>query len=352
MPLPLPGFGDIASRGASVFEQELPGVDARNPNTQATVYTRVLEIEFWELWFYLAYITRELFVTTAFDYLSDHASIWGVPRNAATPSIGNLIVAGTVNAPIPAGTIFSFGGSNITYISTAEVFIGLAGTASVPVEAQVDGAAGNLAAGSVLTITSPIDQINPQTATVDASGLAGGNDIEAIDSWRARILAEIRQKPMGGAQNDYVDWAKRALTDVEYVNPVPLMFGLGTVGVPFLMAGPAVPTAAQMAVVQAYLMSVRPVTAQPTAIAGTLNPIDVTLHLNPDTPTIRSAATTALQYFFLQSAQLGGTTYYSRLDNAISAGDGEYSHELIAPTADVVAPSQLAMNVLGSVMFQ
>ncbi len=352
MPLPLPASGDIAARGAAVFEQELPGIDARTPNTLATAYTRVLELEFFELWFYLAYIVRELFVTTAEDYLADHASIWNVPRDQATGAVGNVLVSGTVGASFPSGVVFSRPGSNITYISTASAAADSTGTASVPVQAQVTGAAGNVAAGTQLTISSPVENFNPQLGTVDPNGIAGGADIEQIETWRGRILAQIRQKPMGGALNDYVQWAEAALTDVTYVNPVGSMFGLGTVGVPFLMGGPAVPTSAQVAIVQAYLDIVRPVTAQVTALAGALNPINIILHLNPDTAAIRTAATTALQYFFLQSAQLGAITYYSRLNNAISAGDGEFSHELIAPTADVAAPNALTMNVLGTVTFQ
>jgi uncharacterized phage protein gp47/JayE len=158
---------------------------------------------------------------------------------------------------------------------------------------------------------------------------------------------------MGGALNDYIVWAEAALTDVEYVSPIANMFGLGTVGVPFLMAGPVGPSAAEIATVQAYLTdpSRKPATAQVTALAGVLNPINITIHLNPDTTVIRAAATTALQYFFLQSAQIGATTYVSRLNNAISSGDGEYSHELLAPAADVPAPSNITMNVLGTVAF-
>ena len=350
--MPLPAAGEIASRGAAVFEEVLPGIDARSPNTLATTYTRVLELEFWEIWFYMAYLGRELFVTTAQDYLPVHASIWNVPRNQPVAAAGNVIVSGTVGAPVPAGVVFSLSGSNITWTSTAATTVSGSGSVSVPVVASVTGVAGNLAPSTQLTISSPVAQISPQIGTVDANGLAGGEDIEDIESWRARILAAIRRKPMGGALNDYVEWAQAALTDVEYVNPVPLMFGPGSVGVPFLMAGPAIPTATQIAAVQSYLDQERPVTAEVTALAAKLNPIDVTLHLNPDTTETRAAAQLALQYFFLQSAQIGGTTYYSRLNNAVSDGDGEYSHEMISPTADVPAPDQLTMNVLGVVAFQ
>lgn len=351
MPMPMPAPGDIASRAAAVFEQEFPGIDARTPNTIATTYSRVNELTIFDLYLYIAYLGRELFVTTAVDYLPDHAAIWNVPQNQPTGAAGNVIVAGVVGKPFPAGAIFSRPGSNITYISTAAVNIGSGGTASVPVQAQVTGSAGNVVAGVVLTLTSPVAYINPQSGTVDSNGLTGGLDLEETEDWRARILAVIGQRPMGGALNDYTEWAEAALTDVEYVSPVPNMFGLGTVGVPFLMAGPAAPTTEEIGVVQSYINTVRPVTAQVTVMAGVLSPVAVTLHLNPDTTAIRGAATTAIQYFFMQSAAIGATTYLSRLNNAISAGDGEYSHELITPTADVPAPSNISMNVMGAVNF-
>lgn len=349
----MPAPGDIAARGAAVFEQALPGIDARTPNTVATTITRLNELTIFDLYLYIAYLGRELFVTTAVDYLPDHAAVWGVPQNQPSAAAGNVIVSGQVGKPFPAGAVFSAPGSSVTYVSTTAVIIGPAGTASVPVQAQVTGSAGDVAAATVLTLTSPVAYINPQTGTVDSNGLTGGEDLESTESWRARILAVIRQRPMGGALNDYTEWAQAALSGVQYVNPVANMFGLGTVGVPFLMAGPAVPSTEEIGVVQAYLdqPSVKPVTAQVTALAGQLNPVDIALHLNPDTTATRGAATTALQYFFLQSAAIGGTTYFSRLNSAISSGDGEYSHEMIAPTADVAAPSNLAMNVLGTVTF-
>ncbi|WP_298283130.1 baseplate J/gp47 family protein [Acidocella sp.] len=352
MALPFPSSGDIASRGAAVFEENLAGIDARTPNAVATTVTRVNEMTIFDLYFYLAYIQRELMVTTAEDYLPQHASIWGVPRNQATAAAGNVVVQGGANAAFPAGAVFSRAGSNITYVSTSAVTLSGAGSASVPVVAQVSGAAGDVTAGATLTLTNPIADIYPQTGVVDANGITGGGDIEDIESWRARILLQIRKRPMGGALQDYTEWAETALTDVAYVNPVPVMFGPGTVGVPFLMAGPTVPTAAQVASVQAYLDSVRPVTATVTAIAGALNPVNFVLHLSPDTTETRAAAQAALQYYFLQSAALGGTTYFSAWNNAVSSGDGETYHEAISPTADVAAPNAVTMNVLGTVTFQ
>jgi uncharacterized phage protein gp47/JayE len=149
---------------------------------------------------------------------------------------------------------------------------------------------------------------------------------------------------------DYTAWAEAALSGVAYVQTVPNNTGLGTVGVWFAMAGPAAPTTAEVSAVQAYIDTVRPVTAAVTVMAATLVPVNVTLHLNPDTPAIRAAATAALQLSFAQDAAIGGTVYVSRLDNAISSSDGEYSHERSLPAADV-AMSNGQLPVLGTVTF-
>jgi uncharacterized phage protein gp47/JayE len=354
MPWPVPAPADIADRGAAVFESTpgLEGIDARSPNTVATAYVRVVGMAAEDLYLYQAYLARELFVDTAVDFLPVHAAMWGVPQLQPTAAAGNVLVAGAVGAPVPIGVNFTSAGNQI-YLSTAAVNIGSGGTVLVPVAATVKGSAGNLAAGSVLTITSPVANIYPQKGTVDSNGLSGGEDLEDPEDWRARILEKIRITPMGGAAADYVAWAQDALTNVKYVNPVPRMFGLGTVGVVFAMVGPAIPSSGEVSTVQAYLDVVAPVTAEVTALAATFNAVNVSLHLNPDTTLIRAAATVALQLSFLQDAQIGGTTEFSRLDAAVASSDGEYSHDMLVngAQADVPAPSQLAMNVLGTVSF-
>jgi uncharacterized phage protein gp47/JayE len=351
MPWPVPAPGDIAGRGAAIFEQALPGIDARSPNTVATVYTRVNDMSLQDLYLFQAYIARELFPNTAVDYLWLHAAEWNVPQNQPAGAIGNVLVKGQVGAPFPVGATFS-SPSNQIYVSTGSVNVGTDGNASVPVQASVKGSAGNLAAGTVLTLTSPVANIAPQTGTVDSNGLTGGEDLEDIEDWRARILERIRATPMGGADPDYIQWAQAALTNVKYVLPVRRMFGLGTVGVVIAMAGPALASPDDVATVEAYINNgKRPVTADVTVLAATFNPVNVTLHLNPDTTAIRAAATAALQLSFVQDALIGATTYLSRLNNAVSSADGEFSHEMTLPAADVPAPTQIAMNVLGTVSF-
>jgi len=253
---------------------------------------------------------------------------------------------------VPEGVVFSLPGSTITYASTASVTIGSTGSASLPVVASQTGTAGNLAAGTGLTITSPVPGLTSQTGTVDPNGLTGGANLEALSSWRSRILAQIQNEPSGGNFNDYVKWALAASANVSLAACPPSACGGGVVSVVIFGPNLTVASPALVATVQAYINAQRPVTANVTVYAGTLNPVNVTLHLNPNTPTIQAAASAALALSFEQDATIGGTSYLSRLSNAVSSSDGEYSHELIAPAADVVAPSLFALNTLGTVTFQ
>jgi uncharacterized phage protein gp47/JayE len=348
---PIPAPGDIANRGAAIYEQELSGIDARSTNTVATTNTRITEMAMQDLYFYQGNVEQEMFVDTATDNLARIAGDWGVPQDQPSAATGYVIVTGLGGKTLPAAITMTSAASQ-SYVSTASATIPVGSTSvSIPVQASVTGSAGNLAANAPLTITSPVDGLTSQTATVDSNGLTGGADLESPASWAARIKAKIRKEPSAGDFDDYVEWCEAALPNIALAACPPGACGGGVVSVVFLMAGFVPPTSAQIAQVAAYIQTKRPVTADVNVYAGTLNPVPVTLHLNPDTPAIRAAATAALALSFQQDAAIGGTTYLSRLNNAVSSSDGEYSHELVAPTADVAAPSLFALNTLGPVSF-
>ena len=347
MSWPVPAPGEIASRAAAVFEGALPGIDARSPNTVAGAISRVTDMALADVYFELGYLAAELMPDTAIDTLDRHANTWGVPRLQPTAAIGNASFAGTVGAPIPAGLTFT-APSRAVVATAAAGTIGGGGTVVLPLVAAVAGSNGNQPGGTVLTIVSPLAGLNPQSCTLDGFGLSAGTDIEPIEAWRARILRRIRAPAMGGAAADYTTWVNEVLSGT-IVQPVPNGGGLGTVVV-WITQGMTVASPAEVALVQAYLDVVRPVTAAVTVLAASLVPVNVTLHLSPDTAAIRAAAINALALAFVQDAAIGGTVFVSRLDNAVSSSDGEYSHERSLPSADVVM-SAGQLPVLGTVSF-
>jgi len=350
MPLPLDTAEQIASRAAGLYETAFPpvpgvsgGIDARSPGTVAGVNTRIVGMAGFALRLYLEEQASELMPDTAVTNLSRHAAIWGVTRDQPTPGTGNLTVTASSAAFIPINASLSAPSGTVVTVTSA-TSIAAGATAAVPVQTSGYGAVQNQAAGVVFRFTSPIMGLNPQSGTVDSNGITGGTDLESTDSWRLRMLAKIRQPPSGGAAYDYIAWAKAAASTIQYVSVQANYGGLGNVGVIVAAADPGssaprVATSGELAEVTAYLTDPvrKPVCAVINVVGATLLPVAVTLHLNPDTPSNRIAAATALALFFLQDAQIGGTIYASRLDNAVSNGSGEYSHERTLPAADVTA---------------
>ncbi len=351
MPVPVPAPGVISGRAAAIYEELLAGIDARSPNTVATANTRITEMAMLDLYVRLQNTVLEMMPDTAVENLPRIAVEWGVPQVQPSAATGNLIVTGGNTTVIPIGLQFAAASGQI-YATTAAVTIGSTLTASVPVAASMVGVAGNLVAGAPVKLVSSIGLSLNTVAVVDGNGISGGADIESLDSWRARIMAQIRLEPSGGNYDDYVKWAKEALPDVQLAACPPAACGGGVVSVVIAMTGLVPPTPAQIAAVLAYIETKRPVGATNiTVYACVLNAVNVTLHLNPDTVDIRAAAAAALALSFAQDAAIGATTYVTRLDAAISSSDGEYSHEMSIPAADVAAPSLFSLNVLGAVSF-
>ena len=103
---------------------------------------------------------------------------------------------------------------------------------------------------------------------------------------------------------------------------------------------PLVPTAAQVAAVQATVDAVRPITDQPVVIAGTPDIIAPTLALAKDTVANRALANAAFAAF-LTTVPIGGLLDQSRLEDAIIQATNS-GVELTSPAANVQAkPGQL-----------
>jgi uncharacterized phage protein gp47/JayE len=363
MPWPLPQPADITDRAAGVIESEYarvyalrnPGAppvqpDARSPNSLLAVDARVAADVTFDLYLYQSRLAKELMPDTAVDWLGRQGTIWGVPQGQPIEASGTVVAVGDIGTVIPMDFPATAPG-NAIYQSTGTGTIGATGTLSVAFAAEVGGAAGNLVSGVVLTPVSPLGALT--SLTVDANGLTGGQDIESTDSWRARILRRIQQRGSGGNESDWEQWAQEALPACIAHASSP---GPGQVTVAIAMPGsptPVAATTAQVATVQAYISNAsarKPLGTTPTAIAATLTPIAWTIHLNPDTPAIRLAATAALELWFASDAGMESTLEISRGDAALSDADGEFSHDRTAPTADYTA-GVAELPILGAVTF-
>jgi uncharacterized phage protein gp47/JayE len=162
------------------------------------------------------------------DYLGE---TWTVPRKDASPAGGTVAFTGTNGTIIPPGTEVGTvqidpDSDPITFVTTASGTIS-GGTVSIPVIADVAGASGNVGAGTVSQLLSPVDGV---TAVTNASALTGGADEESDELYQERLLKFIGSPQGGGNMTDYERWALEEPT-IGYVTVEAVWSGPGTVRV-------------------------------------------------------------------------------------------------------------------------
>lgn len=129
----------------------------------------------------------------------------------------------------------------------------VAGIITVQVQAAETGVAGNLSAGQVLTLLSPVAGTDSSGA-IASQGITGGADIEPITELLDRLLFRKRNPPVGGAVHDYVIWA-REMAGVSRAWCFDAWHGPGTVGLAWLYDDRAdvTPTDADRTAMENYL---------------------------------------------------------------------------------------------------
>jgi uncharacterized phage protein gp47/JayE len=306
---------------------------------------------------YVDWLANQLMPDTAeTEWLDRHGQIWLVNadgstgRKLASPSQGTVDMVGSIDSVfVPSFTVLTYS-STMSYETTADMTTGLAGEPSpANVTALTGGSAGNLDPGTALSV-SGVPGLS--SATVDT--LAGGTDTETDDELRARILARIRQPPMGGDADDYEQWAlsypgvTRAWCTTE--------MGIGTASVRFMMddlraAYGGIPLPDDVAAVQAYLDTVRPVTVKDLFVTAPITyPIDLQIsYLDADTASVRGAIIASLQNEFMARSEPGQPWYRAWSDEGIMRAAGVNAYELVAD--DVTMPNPGYMPVLGDVTY-
>lgn len=333
MPFSRPTLQELINRTSADAVARL-GLEELLRRDDMQVLTRVLSGAAHGLHGHVAWMAEQVIIDTAeAEYLERWANIWGVTRKAASFASGPITLTGTTGAVIPAGTLLAAANGQ-EYETDAEVTLA-AGTATAQVTALAAGQAGNLAAGTTLTLVSPVAGVNSQAA-VASGGLVGGADTETDAALRARLLARIQAPPHGGAKADYIAWA----LDVAGVTRAwvyPGELGLGTVTVRFVRDDDAsiIPDAAEVQAVQDYIDARRPVTADVTVVAPIAVPLNLTIQLTPNTSAVQAAVQAEIKDLLRREAEPGGTILISHIREAISLAAGETNHVLTVPSADV-----------------
>lgn len=333
MPYSRPTLPEIINRVRADVISRLAQDDVLR-RSDAEVYSRVLAGVTHSLYGFIDWLSKQLIYDTAEDEILDRwASIWlTVPRKPAAAATGTVTLTGQVGAVVASGALLQ-ALDGVQYQTTAPVtFTGTSAVANV--EAIVPAAAGNRAAGQTLTMATPVPGVQPGAL---ASALVGGADAESNEALRARLIARIQTPPHGGSAADYVAWALE-VPGVTRAWCYPLELGAGTVTVRFMRdndSGSAIPDAGEIAAVQAYINTLKPVTANLTVLAPVATPLNLTIAVTPNTPAVRQAVQEELADLIRREAVPGGTLLISRIRAAISAAAGESNYVMSVPSADV-----------------
>ncbi len=279
-------------------------------------------------------------------------------RKSATFAAGTATINGIPGTVFPAGSQLLYG--NVGFETTAAITIG-PGATPVSVRALDAGAVGNLAPGATLAIAVAVAGIFG-TGGAAVISLTGGADEETDDELRVRVLQRIRQPPMGGDADDYVAWALE-VAGVTRAWCSPIEMGMGTVTVRFmcddLRAGQGgFPLPVDVAAVQAYLNSVRPVTADVFALAPLAQPVSFTVQaLAGDSPALRGAIAVRVAAMLARKAAPASQTNglgipavnipSAWVNDAIYVAVGGVSYDLVMTDAIMANAGSLA--VLGSI---
>lgn len=346
MPFTTPSLPDLNDQAASSIEAELPGSDARLRRSNLNVLGRVMAGFAHGFYGYLRRFLEECLPWSQGLLLEMWAGIWGVHRKAAFAAGGNVVFTGTNGAVIAAGTALQTADGQIVETTMAAAIAG--GVATVSVLAVEPGSAGNVAAGALLSLINPVAGV-VATASVNVDGITNGSDIESTDELYARFLVRVRSPAHGGSATDYQNWA----LEVEGVTRawvVPNWSGVGSVLVLFVRDRDAInfPNAAAIALVQAHIDLVRPVTADVTVAAPIAKTVNLVLSVTPNTQAVRDAVAANIVDLFLREADVGASLVLSHINRDISLASGETDHILSAPSANVPCAAN-EMAVLGTI---
>ncbi|MDA8481079.1 phage major capsid protein [Citrobacter sp. Awk 4] len=230
----------------------------------------------------------------------------------------------------------------IQYTATADA-VSAGGVLRVPVACSVAGVSGNADDGTALILVTPVSGL-PSSGMADT--LTGGFDTEDLETWRARVIERYYWTPQGGADGDYVVWAKE-VPGITRAWTYRHWMGTGTVGVMVASSDLVNPIPDDDTVTSArtHIMPLAPVAGSDLYVFKPVeHTVDFHVRITPDTPEIRAAVTAELRAFLLRDGYPEGELELSRINEAISIATGEYSHQLIEPAATIpVAKNELAV---------
>jgi uncharacterized phage protein gp47/JayE len=361
MPWSTPPLSQVRSLVRDAIHGALPGSDATIPNSVLRVMGDAQGALCFLTLEYLDWLALQLMPDTAeTEWLDRFGNIWLTNADGTTGRKKMTLAAGTIAATgIPGTPIAQYSqlgvGSGIsgTYQTTEQATLG-AGPTQIAAQATfaAAGSIGNLDPGTAMQFLAPPLGVDGAATVIQ---MTGGTDTETDDELRARVLERIRQPPMGGDMDDYVQWAL-AVPGVTRAWCYPQEMGIGTVTVRFMMddlraGNGGFPLPQDVDAVAAYISIQRPVTVKDFWVLAPI-PFNIDLHitnLDSDVEATRGAITASLLNEFRARSKPGETWFKAWSDEGIMAAPGVNSYAL--PGTDIAMPSPGYMPTLGDITY-
>ncbi|HAI2367134.1 baseplate J/gp47 family protein [Escherichia coli] len=138
------------------------------------------------------------------SWLARHAAMKRCPRKGATAASGYMRWEGVSDGlKVTAGSVIQR--DDLVQYTTTDDATSSGGVLRVPIACSSAGAVGNADDGTALILVTPVNGL-PSSGVADT--LTGGFDTEELETWRARVIERYYWTPQGGADGDYVVWAK------------------------------------------------------------------------------------------------------------------------------------------------
>ena len=286
------------------------------------------------------WVERQCFPQTAEgEDLDRHAALRGLERREAAKAEGSIQfsvdTASATDRPIPAGTVCMTAG--LVRFETVEEGTLPAGELTTLVRARAveAGAAGNAAAGTILSLAvAPVGV----SRCVNPEGFSGGTDRESDEALRERVLDSFKRMP-NGANAAFYQQEALSLPEVAAATVVARPRGVGTVDV-FLATAAGLPDSGLLEQVAAHLEERREIAVDVQVKAPEVRTVDVSVQVaarpGADFNTVRQAVESAVRGWF-DGRLLGQSVLRAQLGALIFGVEGVENYALTAPAADVAA---------------
>lgn len=284
------------------------------------------------------WVARQCFPQSATgEYLDRHAALRGLSRREAKKAEGSLHFSVdsslSTDLTIPAGTICMTAGL-IRFETTQEAVLAAGQTwTQAAAQAVEAGTAGNVGAGSVLSMAVAPVGVGRVT---NPAPFTGGVDQEEDEALRKRVLESFQRLP-NGANAAFYQQGALSFPQVAAAQVIPRSRGVGTVDVVIATAS-GLPDADLISQVQAYFEQRREIAVDVSVQAPVPKDVDVTVQIKAkegrDPALVQQRTEGALTNWF-SGDQLGRDVLRAELGKVIFEVEGVENYTLTAPATDV-----------------